>query len=85
MHNLVDQLTATDKPVWIKIPRLRGEMEEAKHIANIALNFAPTPNLEFNISNLGQITKEELEHVPQNPRFWTKCVKTVCKLAEMTN
>ncbi len=83
--DFIDQLVGTDEPVCIKIPRLRDEVEKADHVANIALNFPLNPNLEFKIADLGQITKPELEHLPQNPKFWTKCVKTVCKLAGMND
>ncbi len=84
-RDLIDQLIGTDEPLCVKIPKLCDEMEGADHIAKVALNFPPDPNLEFKIANLGQITKPELQHLPQNPKFWTKCIETVCKLAGMND
>ncbi len=84
-HDLIDQLIGTDKPVCVKILKLRDEMEEVDHIAKVALNFPPDPNLKFRVADLGQITKPELQHLPQNPKFWTICIETVCKLAGMND
>ncbi len=84
-HDLLDQLLGADEPVCIKIPRLRDEVEEAGHDARIALNFPLNPYLEFKIANLGQITEPELGHLPYNPKFWAKCIETVCKLSGMND
>ncbi len=83
LQNVVEQPSDSSEPVHIKIPKLWTEEEQADHITNIALNFPPTPNLEFKVSNLSHITKPELEQLPQNPKFWTKCIEMVCKLVGM--
>ncbi len=86
LRDLIDQLLGNDGPVHIKIPRLRDEVEEAGHNAQIALNFPPNPNLEFKIADLGQINEQSpLNHVPYYPKFWATCAETVCKLAGMNN
>ncbi len=78
--DLVDQLLGADEPVCIKIPRLHDEAEEAGYDAQIALNFPLNPNLEFQIANLSQINEQSpLGHLPYYPKFWAKCIETVCK------
>ncbi len=84
LQSVAEQPSDSSEPVCVKILKLWTKEEQADHIANIALNFLPTPNLEFKVSNLSQIAEPELDQLPQDPKFWIKCFEMVCKLSGMT-
>ncbi len=83
-HHLVHNLMGAGKPVQVKIPRLANETEHEDQVAQIALNYSVDPNIQYTISNLGQIPTDQYNFLPQNPAFWFCCNEITGWRAGMT-
>ncbi len=70
---LVHNLTGANKPVQIKIPSLANEEEHADQVAQIALDYSADLNIQYTISDLGQIPTDQYNFLPQSPAFWFRC------------
>ncbi len=85
VQEVVQQPSDSSEPVHVKVRKLRTEEQQAENISNIALTFPPNPNLEFKVSDMSQITTAELDQLPQDPKFWIRCIESVCRQCGMTD
>ncbi len=83
-QRLVHNLTGADKPVQINIPQLANEMERKNQVAQIALDYSADLNIQYTISNLGQILMDQYKFLLQNPTFWFQCNEITGWRAGMT-
>ncbi len=54
-------------------------------MAQISLDYAGNPNLQYTINNLGQIPTDQYNFLPQSPVFWFHCNEITAQQAGMTS